>query len=194
VSFPLLYFGSISYYQAIFRTENPVFDVHERYVKQTQRNRCSILGANGVLSLTIPVSKPNGSKSLYSDIQISPLSDWKKQHWKAIESAYSSAAYFDFYGMEVHELIFQESSNLFDFNWKIHERICSWLSINPGIPLEIHTFSLGNEAQKAIFNDRKEMEHITYYQLFQPNSNFEYDLSILDAIMNIGPLARKVIF
>ena len=43
----------------------------ENYVKQTYRNRCSIAAANGPLSLSIPIVKPDTLKCQTKDIRIS---------------------------------------------------------------------------------------------------------------------------
>ncbi len=43
--------------QAFLFDENVTLDQNENFVKQTYRNRCVILSANGPLALTIPIKK-----------------------------------------------------------------------------------------------------------------------------------------
>jgi hypothetical protein len=62
----------------------------ENYVKQTYRNRCSIAAANGPLSLSIPIVKPDTLKCQTKDIRISDHGNWRHLHWNAL--AYSSAS------------------------------------------------------------------------------------------------------
>ena len=49
------YFAPISQYAAIFKANSITFEMEDNFQKQTYRNRCYIYGANGKLSLNIPV-------------------------------------------------------------------------------------------------------------------------------------------
>ena len=73
-----------------------VIEKHENFVKQTYRNRCDIVTANGKLSLSIPLIK-QADKELISDKKISYAEDWRKQHWRTIVSAYKNSPYFEFF-------------------------------------------------------------------------------------------------
>ncbi len=77
------YFGSIPFYCELAKYERVIIDGGERYEKQTQRTRTSILSANGPLHLSIPVIRPNGKDTLVKDIQISTSENWQKDHWKS---------------------------------------------------------------------------------------------------------------
>ena len=59
---PITYFGPISWYSRLLRTENWRIDDTEHYVKQTTRNHCLIATANGIQKLTVPVEKPSRSE------------------------------------------------------------------------------------------------------------------------------------
>ena len=60
--FPTAYFGNIAYFAALAKSISPVIEGKEHFVKQTLRTRCTILGANAIQQLSIPVIRPNGSK------------------------------------------------------------------------------------------------------------------------------------
>ena len=51
------YFAPIQYYCKLYSYTNIYIEIQENYSKQSYRNRCNILAANGLLSLTIPVKK-----------------------------------------------------------------------------------------------------------------------------------------
>ena len=193
--FPIAYFGSISYYQKMVQMKSVSLELCEHYVKQTLRNRISILSVAGIQQLSIPVSKPNGNKTLTSEIVISNAENWQKLHWKAIESAYSSSPYFEHYGSEVKELIEQSELNLNAFNFKIHQRIVAWLQLPIKIDFtktfEVHVPE--NLDFRMDFNQREEAVCYQYQQVFSPHNKFEGDLSILDAIFNLGPMARNIV-
>lgn len=193
--FPIAYFGSISYYQKMVQMKSIEFELYEHYVKQTLRNRITILSVSGIQNLSIPVAKPNGNKTLTKDIVISNAENWQKLHWKAIESAYSSSPYFEHYSLEVKELIDTNETNLYRYNLNIHQRIANWLQL----PIQFDvTTSYDIELPKGFdfrmnFNHLQETVDYKYQQVFSPNDKFEGDLSILDAIFNLGPMARNIV-
>jgi len=191
--FPSAYFGNIAYYQRIVAAADPVIETCEHFVKQTMRSRCEILGPNSVQTLSIPVVKVNGSKTAMKDIEI--LDDnWRTIHWRSIESSYASAPFFDYYELELKELLWNETKYLIEFNKKIHQRICTWLEIG-GIEKYSNSFVESTELNKDYRNDSFELSENeifpNYTQVFREKVECVQNLSILDLIMNEGPLARK---
>ena len=187
--FPTSYFGNLSYYSALIRETSIVFEAKEHFIKQTYRNRCEVLTGNGIQAVSIPVIRKNGSKTSIDEVEISNDTDWRKDHWKAIESAYSNSPYFDHYGIEVKELIYNKESNLLKFNENIHQRICLWLGINTQ-----HQFSsefLSSSESTYHFEANSSMK--PYIQVFGDSTSFAPNLSILDAIFCLGPMARKLL-
>jgi len=195
--FPTAYFGNISYYKALFSFDAILIESNETYVKQSIRNRCEIVGANGLQQLSIPVTKINGSKTKTNSIVLSNETDWKKLHWKAIETAYAPSPYFEHYCEDVRRLIFQEENNLLQFNTNIHEQIINWLGIKTSsqftseymqIPLEFDFRNKFNKGEKESTNSL-----IKYTQVFENEIGHKDNLSILDAIFCLGPMARTLI-
>lgn len=189
--FPTAYFGNIEYFRELVEAKNPVLETKEHFVKQTLRTRCDILTANGVHQLTIPVIRHNGSKTPIDEVVISYQNDWRKVHWKAIESAYSSSPFFEYYGIEVEEMVNQNESNLLKFNQGITERIFSWLDLD----LELNYSDRYIDSEIIVdqrsndFSVFKQMK--PYKQVFAKEKEFFPNLSILDLIFCEGPLARK---
>lgn len=183
--FPIAYFPPISYFQKILKEESVVFEVKEHYLKQTLRNRCTILTANGTMDLSIPVVRANGSKTKTDDIVISHHEDWRKVHWRAIESAYANSPYFDTYDREIKELIYQEENHLVSFTITIIKAILEFLDL----PL---SYSLTADYQGITTNIEPDDQIKPYYQVFNEKgkANFTPDLSILDLLFAEGPMAR----
>ena len=48
------------------------------------------------MTLSIPIEKPSG-KVLTRDVRISSHDNWQHLHWTAIESAYQSSPFFEYY-------------------------------------------------------------------------------------------------
>ena len=195
VIFPIAYFGSISYYKDLISENDIIFEINENYLKQSIRNRTKILSSNGVMELSIPVAKKDGSKTLTKNIQVSNSKDWRKDHWRAIESAYKNAAYFDFYGDEVKELIYNESIYLVDFIKQIENRIKKWLYL-PYFSSDSEEFIFISDRSTDYrfgYTSHPFKSEYNYFQVFRDKDSFVGDLSILDAIFNLGPMARKLL-
>jgi hypothetical protein len=189
--FPIAYFGNIDYFRKLIAAQNVCIETKEHFIKQTVRTRCEILSANGKLVLSIPVERKNGSKTAMADVTIANQTEWRKMHWKAIESAYSSSPYFDFYSSEIYELIHQTEPNLIKFALTIQNRILHWLDIEKAFTLSTeYVKPLGNvDYRNDAFDDFSGIN--SYIQVFSPSNAFEANLSILDVIFCEGPLARR---
>ena len=188
--FPTAYFGSIAYFQALVHEQNVCIEAKEHFVKQTIRTRCSILVSNGLRYLSVPVVKENGNKTPMDRIRISYTENWQNDHWRTIESAYSSAPFFEHYEKEVKALIFSNEDNLLRFNEKITNTILDWLSIDSVTKQFTSEFANAEHDFRTFpFDDRLDIKK--YTQVFEAENGFIPNLSILDLIMNEGPMARK---
>jgi hypothetical protein len=190
--FPTAYFGNISYFRKMCSSPRIEIESKEHFIKQTLRSRCEILSANGVQKLSVPVVKIHGSKTATGDVEISHATDWRKDHWKAIESAYASSPYFDHYGMEVKALVYNEERNLILFNLAITKCMLSWLAIDINFTLtstyepSLHVYDFQNKVGEVKTETVK-----PYIQVFSNSNTFVPDLSLLDLIFCEGPLARN---
>jgi hypothetical protein len=190
--FPTAYFGNILYFRSIIEHSDVMIESKEHFIKQTYRNRTEILTSSGVQQLSIPVIRKNGSKTVIEEVEIAFDTDWRKDHWKAIESAYSNSPYFEHYGSEVKELIYQNETNLLKFNQNILERIFSWLGIDTRTRFSEEfrnsdTNISSSRTKESIPNKDK------YVQVFGAPGEFEVNLSVLDAIFCEGPMTRKIL-
>lgn len=186
---PVFYLPPISWFSEFLNPENEVtFEQFENFPKQTYRNRANIYGANGKLSLIIPIHH-NGSR-VFKDIEISYREDWQKLHWKSIKTAYQSSPYFEFYEDKLRKIFENKEKNLFEFNLKSFQIILNILKTEKA-------YSLNNEyiknPEQKNFRERfsaktpTEYEMAEYYQTFSDKMGFLADLSILDLICNKGP-------
>lgn len=188
-SYPISFFGPIAYYQSLAKSENVLFEVHETYQKQSIRNRYSIGTSNGILDLSIPITKPNGSKTLTKDILIDDTQKWKLIHWRAITSAYMHTPYFEHYESDIYGLIFSEEKKLilknmicFDFFNKTFD-----LKIKHRITEEFQGLSNVNDFKQL---DSLNSNSFHYIQPFSNKHGFIPNLSILDLLFCEGPMGR----
>ncbi len=56
------YFPPVAYFMAIKQSRHIIIEQFENFGKQSYRNRCEIMTANGTISLTVPVVKANINK------------------------------------------------------------------------------------------------------------------------------------
>ena len=186
--FPTSYFPSISYFKALNRCSVPMISGNEIYVKQSFRNRCEILTGNGIQSLSIPVIKTDGSKTLTKDIRIVQANSWKKDHWGAIKSAYQNAPYFEFFDLEIHNLLFSSNDFLFDLNFSILNFFSATFELSP---VKISEENLTNELAISFLERQENFKE--YIQVFSDRFPFQSNLSILDLIFCEGPMGRNFI-
>ncbi len=189
------YFGSIPYFQAFASEAKVTIDLYEFYKKQTWRNRTQILESNGPMYLSVPVERPNGSQSIVKEIKLANDTNWRKDHWKAIESSYKHAPFFFYYGPLVKNLIYQEEELLYTFNLSIFKTILEWLdlTIETRFTTEYIPPSDANDPRVALDTKKFDLEQRPYIQVFADKFDFTPNLSILDLLMNEGPLARNYI-
>ena len=115
------YFAPISQYASLHVDDQVVFEVEDNYQKQTYRNRCYIYGANGKQLLNIPVKKSkSGHRKKTKDTLIENDFPWQSQHLKALQSAYRSSPYFEFFEDDIISILTKEYKYLLDINIDTH--------------------------------------------------------------------------
>ena len=189
------YFGSIPYFQSLAGENRIVIDLHEFYKKQTWRNRTQILESNGPMYLSVPVERPNGSQSIVKEIRLTNDTNWRKDHWKALESSYKHAPFFFYYGPLVKNLIYKEEEFLYKFNQAIFQTVLEWLDLTIETDFTSEYIPPSDSSDPRISLDTKQFDlpQRSYIQVFSDKFDFIPNLSILDLLMNEGPLARNYI-
>ena len=190
-SLPLCCFAPISWY-VLYAESNFTLSEDEYFQKQTYRNRFDILTGNGVQTLTVPVESTGGERKLLRDIRISPEYNGKKM-LQAIRSAYGNSAMYDFVEHELEILFLKEEKFLFEFNLRAHEWACRWFPTIPEERLAEPKIQLVKEIEGERWKQRgtRPVELKSYPQVFADRFPFEKDLSILDAIFNLGKTSYK---
>jgi hypothetical protein len=165
-----------------------LIEAKENFVKQTYRNRCTIAAANGILSLSIPL-QDEGNKTLITEKKISYREGWQAKHWKAIESAYSSSPYFEYFENEIKQVVFSEHEFLFDLNSHSLRAVLQILRLQREIVVTTSYEALPSalDLRYSISPKEKSSLHFPeYYQVFNRRYGFAENLSMLDLLFNEG--------
>ena len=199
VRIELQYLPCLEYFTCILSNDIIWIDTEERYIKQTFRNRCSVLTTNKIDSLTVPV-KAYSQFAVTKDIKIDYSQDWIRRHWGCLRSAYGKSPYFEYYSDELHNVFSKRTEFLVDLNYELLTICLRLLSIkkeiryNLSVPLNadssvIDDLSLINDKKNK--NIGKYYQPISYYQTF--GNDFVSNLSIVDLLFNMGPEARSIL-
>ena len=194
--FPTAYFPCISYVAQFLADDTPVIEIFDTYHKQTYRNRCHVMTANGVQMLSVPVKQVNGNHTMTKDMVISTVEPWQQVHRRCLESAYMSSPYFEHYYRYIAPIFEQHFERLIDLNDAALTAILKMLKVKKEI---VHTSDYVKETDDDFRNVFVKWPHSqsptqsqsqpAYYQVFENKFPFAPDLSVLDLIFNEGPEA-----
>ena len=191
---PIEYFAVLAGYSSVY------MEASESYVKQSWRNRCRLLTANGPQDFTVPVVHPaTPAKMGIGEVRVEYSTPWVAKFEKAVESAYGSSPYYIYYADEFFAILDSRPTT----RWELNAGIISWLCRRIGIAPEIipTTAYYPVEAKGSGFMDLRETIHPKrpnsilvemglgrpYWQVFRERFGFTPGLSVLDLLFNEGP-------
>ena len=190
------YLPPVQYISLLSDAEEIFIEKEENYIKQTYRNRCIILTANGPMTLSVPVKRGSVHKTNIKDIEIDYSKRWQSVHLMAIKSAYQSSAFYEYYYERFEKAILNNHRFLLDLNLVSLNEILVMMKMESRITYTSHFEPISNDLHdyryqinpksqknKSLFEAKK------YFQLFQGESGFLPNLSIIDLIFNTGPEA-----
>jgi len=195
------YLPPVQWFAKLVANHNVYIEYYESYHKQTYRNRCVIDSPNGAVSLTVPVEKPADGSRLIKDMRISDHDDWRNKHWHALESSYYNSPFFEFYQDDFRPFYEKKYEFLVDFNEAL---IMKCLELIGRETTLIHTDSFidPDDVDSSCVHDFRQIispkvsldvdpdfQPRPYYQVFDQGTGFKPNLSIVDLIFNMGPVA-----
>jgi WbqC-like protein family len=190
--FPMFYLPPVEYFINLNRYKPDILiEREEHFPKQTYRNRANVYTPDGVLTLTVPVSKGSKNHTNIKDVKISYDFEWQRLHWLSLQACYRRSAYFEFYEDEF--VVFYENKFpfLFDYNEQLLQFILKSLKIKTELKYtESYEESYPNLADfRSSINPKKEMaiEQKPYFQVFEDRKGFIKNMSIIDLLFNQGP-------
>lgn len=204
------YLPPIEYFVAMANSARVEIESGEMYQKQSYRTRCHINGANGLLVLTLPVLRSaakgeegSSHKLPTAQLMIDYSKPWLLQHKRALEAAYMSSPFFEYYMDDIYEILGSGENSLLKMNTRLTVKIAELVGIDTEIRISEGNFIMPGSAELqergiADFRDTIHpkkpallMESLKmnkpYWQVFTNKQGFVPNLSILDLLFNEGP-------
>ena len=188
------YFPPAEYFYLIAHSNKVLIEKWENYLKQTYRNRCRILGANGPLTLTVPVLRGSFHKTPIRDLRIDNSRRWRELHLRSITSAYATAPFYEYYFDIIDGVIRKQFSFLLDLNAEALSAVTEAIGITretafteeyvpEGAPEGDYRYLI-TPKKPSRAGGFKDMQ---YMQVFSERFGYIPGLSIIDVLLNNGP-------
>ena len=167
----------------------------ENYQKQSYRNRCYILAGDGVQMLQVPVV--HGADMAITRVQVDYSTPWVVRTQRALDTAYETSAYFEYYRDGVFALLDKKPQTL----WELNLSTITYLLNNMGVACTLEP-TAGFATPDTLADDYRHIIHPKrpddvlaslgldhpYYQVFRDRmGGFTPRLSALDLLFNEGP-------
>ena len=201
----IAYFPPVSYFALIAKgmvlsPENTIpsivyIEACENYQKQSWRNRCRILAADGPAYLNFPIVHEGSHELPITRIKVDYSTPWVLKTKRAIASAYESSAFFDYYKDDLLAILDSHPETLFELDMRIIRFFLDKTGIAADIRLT-ETFQplSGVEDYREVLHPKRPNTVLKdlglekpYFQVFARKYGFTSDLSIMDLLFNEGP-------
>lgn len=195
----LQYLPSLEYFACLMKYGEAEIEAHEHFLKQTYRNRCHILTANGTDTLIVPIIH-SAKKMPIREVKIDYSQSWVKRHWGAITAAYGKAPYFEYFGLDFEQVYLKKPVYLFDLNWELLTICLRLLRLKPTLRLtETYQTAViaGQYDALSVIHPKKAFGHnnlynpVVYQQSF--GQAFVPNLSVIDLLMCQGAEAGNIL-
>jgi hypothetical protein len=190
------YFPPVTFFKTSYPESYILLDQYEIYRKMSFRNRCLIAGANGIISLSVPLLHGRNQQVQMKDVRIAMSEHWQARHWKSIQSAYNRSAFFDHYRDGLEKLYRMKTGWLMEWDLEclqwVKEKL-SWpgeirLTGNPETGTEVE-----DHRNRVLPKNYAEFRPVKYRQVFEEKLGFMPNLSILDLLFNVGKQAGELL-
>lgn len=167
----------------------------ENYQKQSWRNRCRILTANGPENLLVPVVHQGGTFKLpIKEIRIDYSEPWVTRTERAISSAYDTSPFFEHYRDGVFSILESRPELLWDLDIALIRYFLDKIGIAADIRFTTeYSKTAPDDLREAIHPKRPDsiLERLDlgkpYFQVFSCKYGFQRNLSVMDLLFNEGP-------
>lgn len=190
--FHIEFFPCIAYLAKIERERNITIELYESFQKQTLRNRCVVLSANGLQNIIVPIIRNKDKRITTKQAEISYKDNWQLKAWRTIFSAYGKSPFFEYYQDDIQKLLIKSHYKyLFELDLEIMMFLKKSFELSFEISLSndfIRDDSRENYTYSFPIQKREEIgkEFDEYFQCFSSKFPFQKNLSSLDLLFCKG--------
>ncbi len=182
----------MEYFALLAKSPVVYLEAMESYRKQSYRNRCRIMSANGPLDLSFPVV--HATAGPVRSVEVDYSVPWVAKMERALESAYESSPFFEFYRDGVFGILESEPVLLWDLNLQL----LKWLCEKTGLQVQFLETALwekdAEEDYREIIHPKRPNSVLAslclgkpYWQVFRGRYGFVPGMSVLDLLFCEGP-------
>ena len=199
------YCPPIEFFALLAGNSAVMLDSTERYQKQSWRNRCRILTAGGPMDLRFPIVH-NGRYGI-TEVLVDYSTPWVSQTEYAIESAYSSSPFFEYYRDAMFAILDSHPATLWELDARLIDFFCRKIGLPapaagvvsalqgaalagvPGSVLLSGDVSVATAGPKYELHPKKPSGYVgrPYWQVFRNKFGFVPGLSVMDLLFCEGP-------
>lgn len=198
----LSFAGDTAVWALMAQSGSAIFEAHGPYQRRTYRTRTTILNPAGPLDISVPVHTEHALQ--YRNARINYETDWDRQLFYALQTAYNSSPFFEFMQDDIMAVLNKKHKFLWDFNMDMFYAISrlSGLTIDAK---ETDSFAPAADGQRDLrIAIEPKKAHVArdlcqvapYTQIFsEPYTDKQFTpfLSVFDLIFNMGPETRDVL-
>lgn len=189
------YLPPVDWFRAAARSGRLIIEQHENFQKQSWRSRCLILTSQGTEALLVPVQRDGDKKIPIRDARIDYSEPWILKHRRALEAAYNSSAFFEYYKDDIFSILDRRYEFLFDLNLDLISLLLRMTGIRAEIEFTqeyVDEYPEGDLRKiiqpkyrgEALWDAKKEK---TWFQVFPSGRDFVPGLSVIDLLCAEGP-------
>jgi len=196
----LQYLPCPSYFTIVSQNNEIFFELYEYYEKQSFRNRCNILMADGVRTLTVPLQAVK-SKQIMKDVKIDYSQNWQQQHIRSLKTAYGKSPFFEYLSEDFFHILEKKQLFLWELNYDLLTFCLKTMGMSKNI---LFTDSYAEKDENSLSWDCRSIIHPKkgyqpvcqkglkpYQQVF--GNTFVKNLSIVDLIFCEGGNSKQII-
>lgn len=181
------YFPPVEYFALLAGCPAAVLDDVSHYEKQSWRNRCRIITADGPAYLNVPVV--HGEDLFHTpvgEVLVDYSTPWIRKTEKTIATAYDSSPFLLFYRDELFGILESRPPLLWELNLQIISFFCRKIGIAPALSPAGTFMPPGSvrEDYREVLHPKREnsvMRDLGLEQTWRPG------ISIMDLLFNEGP-------
>jgi hypothetical protein len=172
------YFPWLGYFDLIANSKDFIFLDNVKFNKSSYHHQNKILGANGVVLLSVPTFTNKGRMgTLINEVEIDDSKKWRKKHLSSIEQSYRNSPYYDDIYPHIKSIISSDITNLSELNIKIIKLFASMLSLDTKFHIASHIENSAQDKVKRLVDFCKIQQCNSYYS---PAGSLDY----LDKVEN----------